>query len=192
MTQTRKWPPPAQGSGPLELSSSAADFEPNSPNASATQINSRAVRLRLSRPPGRLGRETSMSEFRRPTGREPIGRTRPLKLTESDLDWLIDEAAREAAMSGRAQMDRADAELAEQGYRVLCWTCDYSSCQCHAFDNMPKLVFSRPSPRNSKGLPMIRPTERVILPSGTLYEEWRTDVEVGDGQRHPTSNRGAP
>ena len=43
----------------------------------------------------------------------------------------------------------SDVELAEQGYRVLCWTCDYSSCRSHAFDNMPKLVFSRPSPRTA-------------------------------------------
>jgi hypothetical protein len=81
-------------------------------------------------------------------------------------------------MNERVQL--SDAELAEQGYRVLCWTCDYSSCRCRAFDNMPKLVFSHPLPRNSKGLPMIRPTECVILPAGTVYEAWRTAIERGE------------
>ena len=80
-------------------------------------------------------------------------------------------------MNEREQL--SDVELAEQGYRVLCWSCDYSTCRCPAFHNMPKLVFSRPAPRNSIGLPMIRPTERVILPAGTVYEAWRTAIERG-------------
>ncbi|MFZ3326173.1 MAG: hypothetical protein WA231_09890 [Methylocella sp.] len=81
-------------------------------------------------------------------------------------------------MTAREQL--SDVVLAEQGYRVLCWTCNYSTCECHAFDNLPKLVFSEPLPRNSKGLPMIRPTERVILPAGVIYEEWRTAIERGE------------
>jgi hypothetical protein len=77
------------------MSSSAADFEPNSPNQAQTQINSRGADVvpfpPRTRPPRPRRIEVQISAR---LGRAPIGRSRPLKLTDHDLDWLIAEAVR--------------------------------------------------------------------------------------------------
>jgi hypothetical protein len=89
----REGPPPGQEGGPLELSSSAADFQPNSPSQGQRQAKSRA-RLRLVAPPPpprprRLDVRLTVSD-----DRTPHCRSRPFRLTQDDLDELFEIVAR--------------------------------------------------------------------------------------------------
>jgi hypothetical protein len=98
-------PPPGQEGGPLEMSSSAADFQPNSPNQAPRQTISRVVQFpaRSTPPPPRPRHLVAVhiSAFR---AREPLGRTRPLLMTERGLARLVEAAEQiEAAERGEAR-----------------------------------------------------------------------------------------
>jgi hypothetical protein len=98
---------PEQTGNDPQLSSSAADLQVNIPNEALSQAevlrNLRAAadrrHLHLVPPappprPRRLQIQISVSD-----GRAPIGRTRPLRLRESDLAWLIEAVERLARAS---------------------------------------------------------------------------------------------
>lgn len=95
MTQTRERPPPAGGDLPELPKHPSYSSSLNGPQSAPAQAeNRRPAHLRLVPPappprPRRLDVRIAASD-----GREPIGRTRPLKLTESDLAWLLDAAQR--------------------------------------------------------------------------------------------------
>lgn len=101
MTFAAKGPPPGQEDGPVETSFPGGnDLQAVSPNHRPAQDKKRA-HLRLVPPPPPPPRPRHLvavhiSAFR---AREPLGRTRPLMLTESDLARLIEAAER---LEGRA------------------------------------------------------------------------------------------
>jgi hypothetical protein len=72
----------------------------------------------------------------------------------------------------------------DEDWRPLCWTCDFSTCECGVWTDSPKPV--HPAPRNRLGLPMIKPIEVAALPAGAWdYESWRTPAEKDDPRRKP-------
>jgi hypothetical protein len=92
-----KGPPPGQEDGPLECQLLAGvDYSKSAPKTASAQANplrtprlERAAILTFPRPPRRISVRISAAD-----GRVPIGRTRPLRLRESDLAWLIETAER--------------------------------------------------------------------------------------------------
>ena len=98
MTQTCNGPPRWGGAdGPKIVVSSPANVQPHSP-IQATAQEKKSARLRLvtaAQPPRPRRLEVRIAAS---DGRVPIGRTRPLRLSRDDLDWLIDEAVRREAV----------------------------------------------------------------------------------------------
>jgi hypothetical protein len=96
---TTEGPSPRQGNGPVEMSFPGGnDLQANTPSQGPAQAEfsrdpraGRAPHLRLVPPPRRRRIDVRISAS---AGRFPIGRTRPLKLTESDLAWLLEAAQR--------------------------------------------------------------------------------------------------
>ena len=99
MTQS-KGPPPGQGSDPLEMSSSAVDFEPNSPKrpAGQTEVSGAHVvpfppRIRPPRPRHTPGRRAPV-RIVAIDGRFPNHRVFSFELDDYGLDELIAHAER--------------------------------------------------------------------------------------------------
>jgi hypothetical protein len=97
MTRTREGPPPA-GGGPVEMSFPGGnDLQANSPSQGRWQAKKRgdcAAHLRvIALPPPPRPRPLEV-RITAADGRMPIGRTRPLRLTEPGLARLIEAAER--------------------------------------------------------------------------------------------------
>ena len=101
MTQTRERPPPAGGDLPELPKHPSYSSSLNGPQSAPAQAFShrRAPHIRIVAPappprPRRLDVRIAASD-----GREPIGRTRPIRLSDRDVDELVDFALR---LEGRA------------------------------------------------------------------------------------------